>query len=127
MFVARALGVNKIEKIKKHKDGIFVYVAKEELSMAIGEKGINIRLLSILLGQRVNLFPYKYINGEDISIDDALAVLEPWIITVMKDCGFDTIQDISSITPEEFEKRTDLEIETVKNIYAILNNKTQHE
>ncbi len=127
VFVARALGVNKIEKIKKHKDGIFVYVAKEELSMAIGEKGINIRLLSMLLGQRVNLFPYKYINGEDISIDDALAVLEPWIITVMKDCGFDTIQDISSITPEEFEKRTDLEIETVKNIYAIINNKTQHE
>ena len=127
VFVARVLGVKKIEKIKKHKDGLFIYVTPEEMSMAIGHEGINIRLLSMLLGQHINVFPYKYISGEDIAIDDAFDTLEPWIITIIKDCGFDTIKDICSITPEEFEKRTDLEVETVENIYAILKEKTQHE
>lgn len=127
VFVARVLGVKKIEKIKKHKDGLFIYVTPEEMSMAIGHEGINIRLLSMLLGQHINVFQYKYISGEDIAIDDAFDTLEPWIITIIKDCGFDTIKDICSITPEEFEKRTDLEVETVENIYAILKEKTQHE
>jgi N utilization substance protein A len=127
VFIARVLGVKKIEKIKKHKDGLFIYVPAEEMAIAIGQEGVNIRLLSLLLDQHINLFKYKYISGEDIAIDEFFDTLEPWIISIMKDCGFDTTKDISTITPEEFERRTDLEVETVQKIYALLNNKTQHE
>lgn len=121
LYLVRVFGVPSIRKIKVLKDGIFVYIDKEYIGLAIGKDGINIKLVRMLLNKHVDVFAYS----EELDSDDVLPIeelagsIDDWVISSIKESGFDTLEAILNVTKEEFEKKTDFEVETIDKIYKL--------
>jgi len=93
----------------------------EEISMAIGKSGMNIRLASMLTDYTIDV--YRDIEGEedeDIYLDEFTDEIEQWIIDVLKSIGCDTAKSVLAIPREELIKRTDLEDETIDDVLNII-------
>ena len=125
LFIQRALSPAKVQAIRLDQENkkADVYVRPEEVSLAIGKGGMNIKLASMLTGYAIDV--YRDIDDdeeEDVLLDDFSDEIEGWIIDVLKGIGCDTALSVLAIPRDELIKRTDLEEETVDNIIDILKS-----
>lgn len=124
LFISRALSPARISSIRlfeEHKRAE-VFLRPEEVSLAIGKGGMNIRLASMLTEYQIEVFRELAggQNEEDIYLDEFLDEIDPWIIDTLKGIGCDTAKDVLKISRDELVNRTDLEEETVDEVLAIL-------
>ena len=123
LYITRALNPAKIKNIEiddKNKKAN-VYLDPEEVSLAIGKGGLNIKLASQLTGYDIDV--YRELNHEqeeDVNLDEFSDEIEGWIIDELKRVGCDTAKSVLELNEEELESRTDLEIETIREVLSIL-------
>lgn len=126
LFIQRALSPAKIISIKLNENGkrADVYLLPEEVSLAIGKGGLNIKLASQLTGYEIDV--YRETSGveddEDVSIDEFADEIEGWVIDALKAVGCDTAKSVLELSREDLIKRTDLEEETVDDIIRIFKS-----
>jgi len=123
LFVQRALSPAKISSIKVDKDNnrIMVYLKPDQVSLAIGKGGLNIKLASRLVGYEIDVF--RELEGgqeEDVDLDEFSDEIESWVIDELKRIGLDTAKSVLALSKEELVRRTDLEEETIENLHQIL-------
>lgn len=127
LFIQRALNPAKVSSIKLHDDTkrADVYLKPEEVSMAIGKGGLNIRLASQLTGYEIDVYREVAADDEDVNLEEFADEIEDWVIDQLKAIGCDTAKNVLSLTRAELIKRTDLEEETIDEVLRIL--KTEFE
>lgn len=125
LFITRALNPAKISSIKLNEEEMRaeVYLKPEEVSLAIGKGGLNIRLASQLTGYELDVFrELDNVDEEDVNLDEFTDELEAWVIDELKAIGCDTAKSVLNLSKNELVKRTDLEEETVEEILNIFRN-----
>lgn len=127
LYITRSLSPAKISSIRIDEENkrVGVYLQPEEVSLAIGKGGFNIKLAGQLTGYEIDVFREADTAVEvedDVNLDEFTDEIESWIIDVLKKIGCDTAKSVLEIPYEELVKRTDLEEETVKDIIRILES-----
>jgi len=125
LYITRALSPAKISYIKLNDEELKadVYLKPEEVSLAIGKGGLNIKLASQLSNYEIDVYrDIDEVDDEDIDIEEFKDEIEDWIIEELKSIGCDTAKSVLSLTAEELEKRTDLEVETINDVLKILKS-----
>jgi transcription termination/antitermination protein NusA len=124
LLIQRALTPAKITSMEvdmetKHAN---VYLKPDQVSLAIGRRGVNIKLACELTGFEIDVFRDN--EGEveefDIDLDEFTDEIEPWVIEALKKVGCDTGRSVLDLSAEELERRTDLEKETIEDVRRIL-------
>lgn len=124
LFISRALSpahISSIRLIEEHKKAE-VFLKPEEVSLAIGKGGMNIKLATMLTEYEIEVFRDvdDGFDEEDIFLDEFLDEIDPWVIEVLKGIGCDTAKNVLAIPRDELIKRTDLEEETVDEVIRVL-------
>ena len=125
LYITRALSPAKIISIKidERNKRAEVFLQPEEVSLAIGKGGFNIKLAGQLTGYEIDVFREADVQDEeDVNLDEFTDEIDSWIIDVLKGIGCDTAKSVLEIPYEELVKRTDLEEETVKEVIRILES-----
>ncbi|GAB2625151.1 transcription termination factor NusA [Belliella aquatica] len=124
LYVSRALSPAKVISIQPdhEKKRISVYMKPDQVSMAIGKGGFNIRLASRLVGYEIDVFRElnEIEDEEDVVLDEFGDEIEDWVIDELKKTGLDTAKSVLSLTKEDLLRRTELEEETIDEIFRIL-------
>lgn len=123
IFIARALAPAKIlsVNVNEERKRAEVFLEAQEVSKAIGKGGTNIRLAIQLTGYEIDVFREGMQNEEDdVELTEFADEIDEWIIDEFKRIGLDTARSILEHSAEELEKRTDLDIETIEDVIAIL-------
>jgi len=121
LFISRALSPAKISSVQIKGDRIAVYLQPEEVSLAIGKGGQNIKLASKLVEKEIDVYREIDSLGEDVNLEEFADEVAPWIIEELKKVGLESAKSVLAIPKEELEKRTDLEKETIDELYKILS------
>ena len=124
LYISRALSPAKISSIKIDAEDkrVSVYLKPDQVSLAIGKGGQNIKLASRLVGMEIDVFrELGEFEEEDVDLDEFGDEIENWVIDELKRIGLDTAISVLTLTKEELERRTDLEEETISDVLAILN------
>jgi N utilization substance protein A len=124
LMVQRALAPAKITSldINQERKRIAVYLKPDQVSLAIGRKGVNIKLASRLVGFEIDV----YREGEeveeefDIDLEEFSDEIDQWMLEELKKIGCDTARSVLDLSEDELVRRTDLEEETIKEIRKIL-------
>jgi len=122
LFIQRALSPAKIQRIElndttKRAD---VYLKPDQVSLAIGKGGFNIRLAGQLTGYEIDVYRDSDVDHEDVDLEEFADEIESWIIDELKAIGCDTAKSVIEIGKADLIKRTDLEEETVVEVLKIL-------
>lgn len=127
LFIQRALNPAKVSSIKLNEETkrADVYLRPEEVSMAIGKGGLNIRLASQLTGYEIDVYREVAQDDEDVNLEEFADEIEGWVIDQLKSIGCDTAKNVLSLSRAELIKRTDLEEETIDEVLRVL--KTEFE
>ncbi|MCH7413346.1 transcription termination factor NusA [Belliella sp. R4-6] len=124
LYVSRALSPAKVSSIQAdhEKKRISVFMKPDQVSMAIGKGGFNIRLASRLVGYEIDVFRElsEYEDEEDVVLDEFGDEIESWVIDELKKTGLDTAKSVLSLSKEDLLRRTELEEETIEDIFKIL-------
>jgi N utilization substance protein A len=123
LYIARALSPAKVQTIELDEENkkANVYLRPEEISLAIGKNGNNIKLATMLTGYTIDVFRNDVeIDEEDIYLDEFSDEIDAWIIDVLKSIGCDTAKNVLALSREELIQRSDLEEETVDEVLAVL-------
>ena len=105
-----------------------VYLDPDQVSLAIGKKGVNIKLAQELTGYSIDVFrDVKEEVDYDIDLDEFADEIEPWVIDELKRIGCDTALSVLDLSAEELVRRTDLEEETVRELRNILEAEFKNE
>ena len=124
LFIQRALSPAKISSIHLDQENrkAEVYLRPEEVSLAIGKSGLNIKLASMLTEYTVDVFRELDANEEDLDIylDEFKDEIDPWVIDAIKNIGIDTAKGVLNAPREMLIDKTDLEEETIDNVLDIL-------
>ncbi|GAB4241167.1 MAG: transcription termination factor NusA [Ekhidna sp.] len=124
LYLARALSPAKIVsmKISEEKDRVSVYLKPDQVSLAIGKGGQNIKLASKLVGMEIDVFrELDEASEEDVDLDEFTDELEDWVIDELKRVGLDTAKSVLKLGTDDLVRRTDLEEETVHEVIRILS------
>lgn len=99
-----------------------VYLKADQVSLAIGRRGVNIKLAQELTGFDIDVFRENEGQEEefDIDLDEFADEIEPWIIDELKRVGCDTARSVLDLSAAELERRTDLEKETIEDVINVL-------
>ncbi len=124
LLIARALSpaeVNNVILFEEERRAE-VYLNPDQVSLAIGKSGLNIKLASMLTEYTIDVFRDSDDNDEidDVSLDEFTDVLDEWIIDEFKKAGFSTAREVLSVNREELVNRVDVEEETVDMVLQIL-------
>ncbi|WP_207491700.1 transcription termination factor NusA [Aridibaculum aurantiacum] len=115
-----------IDQDTKHAS---VYLKPDQVSLAIGRRGVNIKLACELTGFEIDV--YRDNEGEveefDIDLEEFSDEIEPWVIDELKRIGCDTARSVLDLTAEELERRTDLEKETINEVRKVLSDEFEKE
>jgi N utilization substance protein A len=124
LFIKRALNPAKINSIKILEDikRAEVYLKPEEVSLAIGKGGLNIRLASQLTGYEIDVYREMEEDDDDVNLDEFSDEIESWVIDTLKGIGCDSAKNVLNISRAELLKRTDLEEETIDEVIRILKS-----
>lgn len=124
LLIQRALSPAKITSVKLDEESkrAEVYLKPDQVSLAIGKGGHNIRLAGRLTGYEIDVYRDTDEDVEDVTLDEFTDEIEQWIIEEFKNIGCDTAKSVLELTDEELVKRTDLEEETVKEVKRILRS-----
>ncbi len=123
LYIARALSPAKISSLKIDDENkrVAVYLKPDQVSLAIGKGGQNIKLASQLIGLEIDVFrEVGEFEDEDVDLDEFADEIDDWIIDELKRVGLDTAKSVLSLSAEELASRTDLETETIQEIFKIL-------
>ena len=120
LFIQRALSPASISQIYVHEDTktADVYMRPEEVRLAIGKNGANIKLACLLTGYQIDV--YREGAGNDIFLDDFADVIDPWVIQALKGIGLATAKSVLDADPKMVADQADLEDETVEEVVSIL-------
>jgi N utilization substance protein A len=123
LYITRALSPAKITSIKLDDDTkrAAVYMKPDQVSLAIGKGGHNIRLAGRLTGYEIDVYRDSDDVEEDVDLDEFADEIDPWIIDELKNIGCDTAKSVIELGVEDLVNRTDLEEETVKEVIRILS------
>ena len=124
LYIQRALSPAKITSIKldDEEKRAAVYLKPDQVSLAIGRGGHNIKLAGKLTGYEIDVYREAHEDDEDVDIEEFSDEIEGWIIDEFKRVGLDTAKSILSLSVDELVKRTDLEDTTVKDVIEILKS-----
>lgn len=124
LFVQRALSPAKVSSltIDEEEKKAEVFLQPEEVSLAIGRSGMNIKLASMLTGYTIDVFREldEQTAEEDIYLDEFSDEIDKWVIDAIKSIGLDTARQVLNAPREMLIEKADLEEETVDNILNIL-------
>ena len=124
LLIQRSLTPSKISymNIDSEKMHVDVYLKADQVSLAIGRRGVNIKLASELTGYELDVYreDEEIVDEFDIDLDEFSDEIETWIIDEFKRVGCDTARSVLNLGAEELEKRTDLEKETIADVRRIL-------
>lgn len=123
LYIQRALAPAKISSMEIDEEAktAKVYLQPEEVSLAIGKGGYNIKLACMLTGYQIDV--YREINEQDyddIYLDEFNDEIDQWVLDAFKAIGLDTAKDVLGMSKEELLKQTDLEEETIDEVLRIL-------
>lgn len=124
LFIQRALSPAKISTIElKEEEGrADVYLKPDQVSLAIGRGGHNIKLAGKLTGFELDVYREGAEDIEDVDLSEFSDEIEDWVITELKAIGLDSAQSVLELDKEELLKRTDLEEETIEDVIRILQS-----
>ena len=120
LMIQRALNPAKISSIvlDEEKQTAAVYLKPDQVSLAIGKGGLNIRLSKMLTGYDIDV--YREVEEEDVALTEFADEIEPWIIEALKNVGCDTAKSVLELPVEEIAARADLELEQAQKVAEIL-------
>ena len=130
LLLQRSLTPARINKIVLNNDKMSadVYLDPDQVSLAIGKKGVNIKLAQELSGYSIDVFRDTKEEVEyDIDLDEFTDEIEAWVIDELKKIGCDTALSVLDLSNEELVRRTDLEEETVRELRNILEAEFREE
>ncbi|HNW77221.1 MAG TPA: transcription termination factor NusA [Bacteroidales bacterium] len=122
LFIQRALSPAKVTSIiiddeNKKAD---VYMKPDQVSLAIGKGGFNIKLAGKLTGYEIDVYRDTDVDNEDVDLQEFSDEIDQWIIDELKNIGCDTAKSVLNLDVDELVKRTDLEEETINEVIRIL-------
>ena len=124
LYIQRALAPAKIRtmEIDEENKKANVYLLPDEVSLAIGKGGYNVKLASMLTGYEIDV--YREIDEEDLDdiyLDEFNDEIDQWVIDAFKAIGLDTAKEVLGTSKEDLLRRTDLEEETIDEVLRILS------
>jgi N utilization substance protein A len=123
LYVSRALSPAKVSSLTVNEETkrISVFLKPDQVSLAIGKGGYNIKLASRLVGYEIDVFRELNENEEeDVDLAEFDDEIEAWIIDELKKTGLDTAKSVLALNKEDLLRRTELEEETIDEIFRIL-------
>lgn len=122
LFIARALNPAKVStlEIDEQSKKAVASMKPDQISLAIGKNGSNIRLASKLTGYEIDVVRENAIGTEDVDIQEFNDEIDQWILDVLVSIGCDTGKSVLELGREELIRRSDLEEETVDEIIRII-------
>ncbi|MEN9640746.1 MAG: hypothetical protein RLZZ262_2615 [Bacteroidota bacterium] len=124
LLITRALAPAKISSINLDKDNrkADVYLKPDQVSLAIGKGGNNIKLACKLAEYEIDVYRENDTDIDDVELEEFSDEIDEWIIKELKSIGCDTARSVLAISKEDLIKRTDLEEETVDEVLSILRS-----
>jgi N utilization substance protein A len=122
LFISRSLSPAKITSITLDNENgkAEVYLKPDQVSLAIGKGGFNIKLAGELTGFDIDVYRDTEEEVDDVQLDEFTDELDGWVITALKSIGCDTARSVLEIPVADLVRRTDLEEETVKELVGVL-------
>ena len=123
LFIQRALSPAKVSSIRldEEEKKAEVFLKPDQVSLAIGKQGLNIKLASMLTGYVIDVYrDTDEVYEEDIYLDEFKDEIDEWVIDALKDMGCVTAKSVLNTPREDLIRRADLEEETVDNVLDIL-------
>ncbi len=122
LYIARALSPAKVGSMKINQENgrVSVFMKPDQVSLAIGRGGANIKLASRLVGMEIDVFREAIDYEEDISLDEFQDEIEPWVLAELKKIGLDTGRAVLAVKKDDIVRRTELEEEMVDDVYRII-------
>jgi N utilization substance protein A len=122
LFISRSLSPAKITSITLDNENgkAEVYLKPDQVSLAIGKGGFNIKLAGELTGFDIDVYRDTEEEVDDVQLDEFTDELDGWVITALKSIGCDTARSVLEIPVADLVRRTDLEEETVKEVVGVL-------
>ena len=123
LMITRALNPARVNSVVLHEEEhtAEVYLDPDQVSLAIGKGGLNVKLASMLVGYTIDVFrELDDEDNDDVSLDEFTDAIEPWVIDELKKIGFETAKDVLGAQREMIIQNADLEEETVDEVLRIL-------
>jgi N utilization substance protein A len=123
LYIARALSPAKISSLKIDQDNgkVAVFLKPDQVSLAIGKGGQNIKLASKLVGMDIDVFRETFeAEDEDVALAEFSDEIDAWVLEELKRVGLDTAKSVLALSKEDLLRRTELEEETIEDIVNIL-------
>lgn len=132
LLIQRSLTPAKISRMNIDQEGktAEVFVSPEQVSLAIGKRGVNIKLAEEITGYTIDVYrDVEDAAGDDfdIDLDEFSDEIDSWIIDELKRIGCDTARSVLELTADELERRTDLEKETIEDLRKVLQSEFEKE
>ena len=123
LYIQRALSPAKISSmnVNEEEKKAEVYLHPDEVSLAIGKGGFNIKLASMLTGYQIDVYREMDSDDTDIYLDEFNDEIDQWVIDAIKNIGLDTAKAVLNTPKAELIQRTDLEEETIDHVLEVLN------
>uniref|UniRef100_UPI004055D087 transcription termination factor NusA n=1 Tax=Alistipes sp. TaxID=1872444 RepID=UPI004055D087 len=127
LLIQRALSPAKVSSITldEEKSTASVYLQPDQVSLAIGKGGLNIRLAKLLTGFDIDVF--RELDEEDVALTEFADEIEGWIIDTLHNIGCDTAKSVLEMNAETLAKRADLEMEQAEKVLEILKAEFEEE
>jgi len=129
LLISRSLSPAKVSSIKINQDSSTadVYMQPDQVSLAIGKGGFNIKLAGLLTGYEIDVYRDVDEMMDDVAIEEFSDEIDSWIINELKAIGCDSARSVLELDAEDLVKRTDLEIETVEDVLSVLKSEFETE
>ncbi len=129
LYIARALSPAKLTsmKINEQTGRVSVFLKPDQVSLAIGRGGANIKLASRLVGMEIDVFRDAGDFEEDIALDEFRDEIEGWVLDELKKIGLDTGRAVLAVNLDDIVRRTELEEETVEELFRVIRQEFEDE
>ena len=131
LLIQRSLTPAKITSMELDNEGkhASVYLKPDQVSLAIGRRGVNIKLACELTGYEIDVYrdAEDDVQEFDVDLEEFSDEIEPWVIDELKRVGCDTGRSVLALSAEELERRTDLEKETIAEVRKVLKEEFEKE
>jgi N utilization substance protein A len=122
LFISRSLSPAKISSIQLDDENkrAEVFMKPDQVSLAIGKGGFNIKLAGRLTGYEIDVYRDTDVDSEDVDLQEFIDEIDQWVIDQLHNIGCDTAKSVLALSAEEIANRADLEMETVQEVIRIL-------
>ena len=128
LYITRSLSPAKISNITFDEENkkADVFLNADQVSLAIGKGGFNIKLASKLTGYEIDVYRESDADADDVNLDEFSDDIEGWVIDQLKGIGLDTARSVLDQDPADIVKRADLEVETVEDVIKVLRSEFEY-